>query len=483
MKRLLLIAVSTAAAMLLAGLRMDAKVSVPSIISDNMVLQQQTDAALWGTAKPGSKVVIRTSWDKRKTTVTADKESGRWSARVRTPEAGGPYEITISDGEKLTLRNILIGEVWFCSGQSNMEMPVKGFDSQPVENSAETIFKARKSTLIRMCTVQRNSSTVPVDSSKGSWQEHTPEAVANTSACAYYFAQALNDALDIPIGILISDWGGSSIETWLSEEVFEKQFPTVDLGHLHGTKPVTHKYQNPCLLFNGMVNPLIPYTFKGMLWYQGETNRGHAKEYIAYQNAYIEMMRTLFQAPDAPFYCVQIAPYKYGRPNNFESGYFVEAQQKSVESMENCGMVVTCDIGDFGLIHPRKKKEVGYRLAMLALEHDYGYSFLEADAPVYKSVEFREGKAYVKFDSGKETVGPRNTPLGGFEIAGEDKVFHPAKAEVWKEDLRAIVVSSPDVPEPAAVRYCFRNWSVGTVYNNSGIPLAPFRTDDWNISE
>lgn len=466
------------AACLVCGSMAEAKVQLPSIISDNMVLQQQTDAALWGTAEPGAKVTVKASWDKKaKYSTTADKETGRWMLKVATPEAGGPYEIRISDGEAVTLKNVLIGEVWFCSGQSNMEMPMKGYGSQPALGSEDVIVGAKASRQLRICNVSKQSSTAPKDSCEAVWNENTPEAVANTSATAYYFADALQAAIDVPVGIIVSCWGGTPINTWMSREVIEKEFPNFSTLHLDGKAPMRNNFQEPCLLYNGMVHPLEPYTFKGMIWYQGEADLYNPDLYIRMQKSYVEMMREKFQVPEAPFYFVQIAPWWYGNTEGDHVGKFNVAQQKSLSVIPFSGMAPTCDIGECYVIHPRNKQAVGKRLAFQALTKNYGFDkAIEADGPAFKSVEYKDGKAFVKFST-RNGLSPLNEQVSGFEVAGADKIFHPAEAYVRENGI--VEMSCAEVPEPVAVRYCFRNWCVGTVFNCSGIPALPFRTDDW----
>ena len=475
--------ISILATLLLVSASLFAKVTLPPVIGDNMVLQQNTSAALFGKAEPGKTVTVKTSWNKKKVSAVADSQTGKWLVRVETPSAGGPYEITISDGEKITLKDVLIGEVWFASGQSNMEMPVKGYGSQPAKDGTKYIIGARASRPIRYCHIKRQSSVSVMDECEGKWEKHTPNAVANASATAYFFAETLQGALDIPVGIIESSWGGSTIEAWISQEVISKDYPEFDLGHLDGSKPVKHKYHQPCLLFNGQVAPLIPFTFKGMIWYQGESNRDRPDQYVKLQRSYVQMMRDCFQVPEAPFYCVQIAPYPYDNERKTHSGYFCEAQQKSVEGIKNAGYVTTVDIGEYGTIHPCRKQEVGQRLALLALHNDYGMDAIDAVAPKYKIVEFREGKGYVRMDVGGLGLSPMGTDLSGFEIAGPDRKFVPAKARRDSKKGDVVVVWSSDVPEPVAIRYCWRNWSVGNLYNNFGIPAGPFRTDDWPLNE
>ena len=477
MKRILIILGLTA-----LTLMAQAKVKLPDFMGDNMVLQQRTDAALWGTARPGGTVTIRPGWTKTKTSVTADPQTGKWFARVQTPEAGGPYDIVFSDGEKFTVSNVLIGEVWWCSGQSNMEMPVKGYGSQPAAGGVDAIVSARASTPIRICKIQRKSSPEPQDTvTTDGWQLHTPETVANTSATAYFFAKYLQGVIDVPVGIIESDWGGSSIETWLDEKTIREEFAgEFNLDHL-GSTPVKPKrvHQDPCLLYNGQVHALVPYSLGGMIWYQGETNRARPEQYVRLQTAYVKMMRELFRSPDAPFYFVQIAPYNYGDPESWMSGYFYEAQQKTLQTIPNSGMAATVDIGEWGTIHPCRKADVGKRLALLAMQHKYGIKGIEADAPTVKSVTYDGETAVVTFNCGYLGINPMGREVDGFELAGADKVFHPAKAKRKTNDT--FHVWSKEVPEPVAVRYCFRNWGVGTIFNAYGIPVAPFRTDDWDL--
>ena len=468
------------------------KVELPSVISDNMVLQQNAEVALWGTSSPGRIVKISPSWSTSSVKVKADGHTGKWAVSIPTVSAGGPYEIVFDDGEQVTLKNVLLGEVWFCGGQSNMDMPMKGYDAQPVADSFIDIVNAKKTTPIRICKIEKSKSLTPLDKSVGSWQENLPDVVAKTSATAYFFAQTLQNAIDVPVGIIVVCWGGTTIETWMKRDVIEEKFPEFDLGYLDGkfAVPDPKHPHSPALLWNGMVNPIVPYTFKGMIWYQGCSNRSVSryKQYTDLQVAYVEMMRKEFKNPDAPFYFVQLAPYlepakeKRG-VNTFLGGYFSEAQQKTLALIPNSGMAVTCDVGEYGTIHPAHKREVGQRLAFLALKHDYGFGFLQPDSPSYKSVEYIDGKAFVHMDVDGMGVNPMRQEISGFELAGPDRVFHPAVGRVEYSDRKTVVVYSDEVPDPVAVRYCFRDWCKGNLYNTTGIPVQPFRTDDWELYE
>ena len=472
MKRIVL----AAALLLLAGSAASAKVTLPHVFSDNMVLQQHTQAAFWGTAQAGKKVTISPSWTKARTVVTADSE-GRWKARVQTPEAGGPYEITISDGEKLTLGNILVGEVWFCSGQSNMQMPVRGFPAQPVEGSLDVILGARKSAPIRMCTVKNATSPTEKTDCNCNWQENTPDAVAATSATAYFFARQLQATLDVPVGILIAHWGGTRIESWMSREALAALYPETRFSHLD--KPVKDMHRYPCTLFNAMVAPVIPYTVKGWIWYQGEANRHDPPRYVRLMEGYARMMRERWEAPDMPFYYVQIAPYRYEDPVQTKGALLQEAQEKALDVIPNSGMATTLDVGDCDCIHPARKQQVGQRLAALALCHTYGMTAIKADAPRYTGFTVEDGKAILKFKVDGQGLAPLGHELKGFEVAGEDRVFHPAEAKIAK-DRKSVEVTIPEgVGTPASIRYAFHNFAEGNLTSTWNIPAGPFRTDDW----
>ena len=297
MKRILSIC-----ALLICSAALYAKVELPPIFADNMVLQQQTDAALWGKAKPESKVTITTTWSKAKTVVSTDAD-GKWFARVATPAAGGPYEITFNDGEKLTLKNVLIGEVWICSGQSNMEMQMKGFRGQPVEGSTDLILGAKPSTLIRSCNLKRVKSFETQDECEATWYEHTPEGVAEASATAYFFAKRLYDVLGIPVGIINVSWGGTPIQAWMNPELLKKEFAgDMNLTALE-TKvwPEKNSHKVPGVLYNGMLHSVAKYTAKGFIWYQGCDNRKKFELYKRLQPAFVKMLRQEWENEDMPF--------------------------------------------------------------------------------------------------------------------------------------------------------------------------------------
>ena len=474
---------SLLASLLCTTVLMHAKVELAPIFADNMVLQQQTDAALWGKAEPGAKVTITTTWSKTKIKVTAG-EDGKWFARVATPVAGGPYEITFSDGDKVTLKNVLVGEVWICSGQSNMEMQMKGYPGQPVDGSADLILGAKPSTLIRSCNLKRVKSLEALDECPATWYDHTPEGVAEASATAYFFAKCLYDVLGIPVGIINVSWGGTPIEAWMNPELLRKEFASeLKLSHLD-TKvwPVKRDYQAPAVLYNGMLHSLVPFTAKGFIWYQGCNNRKKFEQYKRLQPAFVKMLREEWGNDRMPFYFTQIAPYKYEDPNMPEAGYMMWAQAQTLELIPYSGMACLHDAGEFACIHPANKKAVGDRLAFQALENDYGVKGIDSKTPIPVTFEFKDGEAIVTFDGCRRGLSPVSTDLDGFELAGEDKIFYPAKARVLSGDSnrhKIRVYQCPQVPNPVAVRYGMKNWSEATLFNCFGIPATPFRSDNW----
>lgn len=468
---------------LLASMSAEAKVRLPSVLGHNMVLQQQTDVKLWGKAKENSPVTVKTSWNNGKYETTADGE-GRWLLNISTPAAGGPYEITISDGEPLTLKNVLIGEVWFCSGQSNMEMPMSGFDRQPAKGTNDIIAKAKPATPIRIFNTDseggrwvRQFSKTPQEDCKGEWLENTPVNVSHTSVAAYYFARYVQEVLEVPVGIIVSTLGGSKVEAWMSREAIST-FKTIDLSILDNEEKIKNITATPCVLYNGKIAPLVNFAIKGFLWYQGESNRDNADLYQSLMPAFVKDLRSKWGRGDLPFYFVEIAPFNYEGADGTSAARMREVQQQNMKDIPNSGMVTTLDIGHPVFIHPMDKETVGNRLALWALSQTYGLEGFGYATPTYKSMEISGNKVYINVDNAQRGLCPMWTPLEGFEIAGEDKVFYPANAEIETKTTR-LAVSSDKVAHPVAVRYAYKNYPRASVYSIYGIPLAPFRTDNW----
>ena len=342
-----------------------ATITLPYFFSDNMVLQQKTDAAIWGWAKPGSTVQITTSWNKKKYT-TATNSEGKWKTKIATPAAGGPYEITISDGSAIIIKNILIGEVWLCSGQSNMEMAMKGFKDQPILNSNDAIFNSTNNN-IRLYTVPRSVQRTPQDTSKNSsWKNAEPEAVSNFSATAYYFGKILYEQLHVPIGLVNISYGGSPVEAFMDEATL-KTFPEIKVPAKTDTARLNNRVAT--VLYNGMLKPFLGYAIKGCIWYQGESNNDRPAQYEKLFPAFVQQIRTQSEQGDFPFYYCQIAPYNYYNyaavnAINNNSAYLRDAQRKASTKIPNSGMAVLMDIGEEFNIHPMDKETGGKRLSL-----------------------------------------------------------------------------------------------------------------------
>ena len=467
------------AAIMAFGLNAGAEIKLPAFFGDNMVLQQNTDARMWGTADASSTVTVTPGWTSEKYTTKADKD-GKWKITIPTPSAGGPYDVTVSDGTPLTLNNVMLGEVWLCSGQSNMEMPMKGFKNQPVEGANMAILKSRNPD-IRLFTVKRNSSTVPVDDVTGSWAEASPATVRNFSATAYFFGRQIEELLDVPVGLIVVSWGGSACEAWMNDEMLQA-FPEAAANIPAVDGKIPSKNRTPSVLFKGMLNPLIGLAMRGVIWYQGEDNWNRAHSYTDMFSTMIKGWRDLWGQGEFPFYYCQIAPYDYAiitEPGKeiINSAYLREAQARVEHIVPNTGMAVLMDAGWPEGIHPPKKQVAGERLALLALNKTYGIEGIGAESPVYKSMEVKGDTVVVSFDRAPEWIAGKNSfESKQFQLAGEDRVFHPAKAWISRSK---VMVKSDAVPHPVAVRYAFENASEGDLFSTDGLPVSSFRSDDW----
>ena len=448
-----------------------AKVTLPKMFADGMVLQRESQVNVWGNARSNTKISISTTWDKAVYTTRSDGQ-GRWKTTITTPQAGGPYSITLSDGEKTILSDILIGEVWICSGQSNMEMQMKGFKAQPVEGAVIDCLHSSDDAL-RMFTVKRNSQFAPVDSVSGTWRKSSPSNTRDFSATAYYFGRELREVLHVPVGLIVASWGGSACESWMTAEWLQA-FPDAKIPRT--AADIKSSNRTPTVLYNGMLHPLIGYTMRGVIWYQGEDNVPRYTTYADMLGTMIRGWRADWQQGDFPFYYCQIAPYDYSLIGWEVNSALLREQQAMVErKVPNTGMAVLMDAGlEYG-IHPRKKRQAGERLALLALGKTYGIGGIPEHAR-YEGVEFKGDTAVVRFDRSKEWVYfDKGTPSTLFEIAGSDRVFYPATT--WIERNR-VYVRSDNVPHPVAVRYAFRNWADGDLFCD-GLPVSSFRTDNW----
>jgi sialate O-acetylesterase len=629
-----------------------ADVRLPGIFGDNMVLQRDAQVAVWGWAGPGERVRVQPGWDSDGVE-TAGDEWGHWLVSVQTLDAGGPYTLTVAGDTTVTLENVMVGEVWLCSGQSNMEWKVADTDG------AREAIAAADEPSIRLCTVPNRRSLHPRIDCRARWVQCTPETVAGFSAVGYFFGRTLHEALDVPIGLISADWGGTPIEAWMSEDAiaefgefaptlqiiealrdparrrdvveamdrkwwdnldllgpdapgrewtgvgfrddgwrtmrlpatwgpddlggfdgiarFRKAFPlpalwggrpaTLELGpiddrddtwvngvHVGGMRApgcwnTPRRYNVPAgvlrpglnviavrvydtgglggingqpeqmvltpaegsdlmpislagewryragtpastlpplpstvgvsqntatVLYDGMIAPIVPYGIRGVVWYQGESNRRRPEQYRRLFPALIVQWRDAWGLGDFPFYYVQIAPFRYGGDRG-EAAALREAQLRTL-AVPGTGMVVTTDIGDPDDIHPRNKQEVGRRLALWALAKTYGRSDVEPSGPIYRSMTVEGNAIRIAFDHVGGGLACHGPALTDFRIAGRDQAFFDATARI---DGDTVIVSSPQVPQPVAVRFGWEAAPEPNLFNADGLPASPFRTDAW----
>ncbi len=497
-----------AGAVVLAGSIAMADVKLPEIFNNNMVIQRDTNAPVWGWAAAGEKVTVTGSWGKSVETVTP--ANGKWEVKLATPKAGGPFTITIQGKNKIELKNVLSGEVWICSGQSNMEWPLSRANDAPKE------IAAAKYPQIRLFHVKRDSKTVPQTSFTATWNECSPTTVPGFSAVGYFFGRELHKDLNVPVGLINSSWGGTRIEPWtppvgfakipelksISEQVearipgsalnkklvdlaianYEKWIKStkVELKEKKEIKPppaypaglvpfVGH--QAPTVLYNAMINPMVPYAVRGAIWYQGESNRGDGKIYREKMKALIEGWRSVFNNKDLAFYFVQIAPYDY-RSSPQALPIIWEAQIETAQTVPNTGIAIINDIGNLKNIHPTNKQDVGKRLAMLALNKTYGKKDIVCDSPLFKKMKIEGNAIKVTFSNTKQLKTRDGKPANWFEICGADGIFKKANADIAEND---IILTAKGVDKPVAVQYAWDMLAVPNLVNEVGLPASAFR--------
>ena len=466
---------------------------VAHIFSDHMVLQRESFVPIWGWGEPGKTVTVEPSWCEGRTVTAKVAKDGTWCLNIETAEAGGPHALTITSGkETITLKDVLLGEVWVCAGQSNMEMPIGGFGFQLVEGARDAAIKAGTyADKVRIIDVKTPRRYAPVDDIDASWKRASVSACVGTSAIAWFFATALADNLDIPVGIIVNPWGGSRIEAWMTREAIDASGITAEeRAAIDAVEEHLDRWpETPELIWNGRMAPIAGYRAKGFIWYQGCSNMDQ-ECYDKLQTSMVKLWReawTVRGMPDMPeempFIFALLAPYEHGDMNGRKRPHFIESQLRSLKTIPNSFAVSTETLGDLGTIHPAKKKEVGDMMALRALQNVYGQELgFDIELPELQSVEYLEdGRAKVTLThvwSNLQSISARD--VVGFELAGEDRVFHLADAEVdW--DGSTIYVKCADVPHPVAVRYAFRNWMGANLQTSMGIPVPPFRTDDWAL--
>lgn len=471
MRRLIILLLSLVASCAM----MSAKVVLPSLVGDNMVLQQNANVRIWGWSIPANKIDVSASWTSETFSCKSDK-TGYWEVIVPTPRADHQAHVMmINDGDPLAIYNILLGEVWVAGGQSNMKFPIGGIWHSYVPGNNEIIAHATDYPEIRMFTVVEETALDPQDKCKGEWQVPTPENLISWSAVAYSFAKNINTVLHVPVGIINSSWGGTIIEAWMAKEDL-KEFKDVDYTPIRDdSKPV---FTKPYMMYNAMIKPLTKYVIRGFIFYQGCSNVWKADTYAEKMQKMVSRWRSDWGLGQLPFYYVEIAPFNYGH-DNVQGALLRESQFKAQKLIPNSGMVSIydlCEGEEPANAHPINKMPVGERLSYYALNQVYGIKAICCSYPSFKSMEIVGREAHLSFEYGDcPDLYPWNN-LKGFEISGEDGVWHPAFAYL-NLATRKIVVWSEYLDHPKNVRYCFKNINYGNVINTRGLPLVPFRTD------
>jgi sialate O-acetylesterase len=481
--RLTFLALPMVVACLVATAQADVKLA--SVFGDSMVLQRELKVPVWGTADPGEQVAV-TFGDQTKNTEAG--KNGRWQVKLDALKANAEGQsLTVKGNNTVALKDVLVGEVWICSGQSNMEWRVSG-----ALNPQEEI-EAANHPLIRLFDVPgHTTSPVAKDTCPGSWKVCQPKTVGGFSAVGYFFGRRLQKELNVPIGLVGSNWGGTRIEPWTSPAGFrsvpelKKIADTVDAY----TETTKVGGGSPSAIYNAMIHPLAPFAMRGAIWYQGESNGGEGESYYHKTQALVNGWRKLFN-PDLAFYWVQLADFR--QPNENPAGgdgwaKLREAQRKAL-NIKHTGMAVIIDIGQANNIHPRNKQDVGARLAQWALHQTYGKKDIVPSGPLFKSHKVDGNAIRLSFNhvggglmvGKKEGLAPtrnvKDGKLARFAIAGADKKWHWAEAII---DGDNVIVKSSEVPNPVAVRYAYSmNPAGANLYNKEGIPASPFRTDDW----
>ena len=482
-----------------------ADVRLPSLFTDHMVLQQGKTIPVWGWAENGEQVSVEFLGKTSKTVAKA----GTWMVHLPKQKAGGPHELRVQGKNSITLRDVLVGEVWVCSGQSNME-----WSMSRSENPGQDIAGSANPNL-RLFTVPKLKATALTEDVKSSWTTASPETTPNFSAVAYYFGRDLQKSLGVPVGLIHTSWGGSPAEVWMSQDLLEsnpsykkeiletfqnahkkyqealsKYEKEVETAKAEGRKPSGNRPNlgwRPSELYNGMIHPLLPYAIQGAIWYQGESNAGRAHQYRSLFADMIKNWRNKWGQGDFTFLEVQLAPWDRNKKRSLaeitaipvESDWaeLREAQWLATRKLPNVGMAVITDVGDKDDIHPTKKGPVGARLALAARKIAYGQRVVHS-GPIYRSHRVRRSEVSLSFDHSGAGLESRGGTLTGFSIAGVDQKFHWAKARI---EGNRVVVSSADVSKPVAVRYGWADFPVVNLFNREGLPASPFRTDSFQM--
>jgi sialate O-acetylesterase len=441
------------------------QIKLPSVFSDNMVLQQNSEASVWGWGEPGSEIKVTGCWNNDTVKAKISNHSF-WSVKLKTPAAGGPYSVNIKSNDEVTLKNVMIGEVWICSGQSNMEWS----PDHNLMNTEEEIKNANYPD-IRLFHVKKIASQTPQENCFARWEECSPATMHSFSSVGYFFSRQLHQNLNIPIGIIEVAWGGTPAEVWVRADLVESD----PLLKSCSDQLKTYDWwpNNPGVAYNAMISPLVPFNIAGAIWYQGEGNTMSPESYRKLMRTLIENWRSDF-GKEFPFYYVQIAPYEYSPETK---SAIIREMQMHTMTVPKTGMVVVSDlVDDVKNIHPANKQDVGKRLANWALAETYGVKGIVYKHPLYGSMKVEKSKIRISFLNVPNGLVMNGDELKCFEIAGADKVFVPAAAKI---DGNTVIVSAKGIKTPEAVRFSFSNDAIGNLFSREGLPVAPFRTDNW----
>jgi sialate O-acetylesterase len=464
----LLARVSCLLLMLLPAACANGMIRLPGIFSNNMVLQQSTAVKIWGWGAPYEKVVVLTSWDKKTYPAVVVDGDGNWAVNIRTPSAGGPYEINIKGQNQIHIDNVLIGEVWLCSGQSNMEM-CGNWGMKEIRS----ILPTAHNDSIRFFYIPKRTAPFPQQQVEGHWVVCDSNSLKSFSAVGYFFGRHLLRSLHVPTGLIEASWGGTSAEVWTPGWVV-KHDPLLSVA----AKKIAANGQCPHLpgyAFNAMIAPITSYALKGVIWYQGENNTVNPGTYDRLFTHLIDAWRAYWKK-ELPFYYVQIAPFHYAKVG---SGALLREAQLKSSTYDHVGMVVITDlVSDTNNVHPGDKRDVGLRLANWALARSYHKTGIAYASPEFDHIYVRNHHAYITFRSAKEGLMLKGDSVEGLYLAGRDRRFYPAKAKIEGDTL---VVWSSRVPDPVAVRYGFADAAMGNLFGRNGLPVGPFRTDDWSF--
>ncbi len=495
----------------LGPLEASAEIKLPAIFGPRMVLQRDLKDRVWGTAEPGERIVVAVAGQEKATEAGPD---GKWSITLDPMPAGGPHSLSVS-GKKDTVvfDDVLVGEVWICSGQSNMEWQVSNANDGDLEALAAKYPK------IRLITVPKNGTQEPQSDFKGKWEACTPETVKGFSAVGYFFGRQIHQTIGVPVGLIDDSWGGSAAEAWVSRDrlaadpkfkgllaewdKFEKDAPRLQeeydkkaearkeaaANSKAALRPASRRpespqvrlrgNQRPANIYNGVLKPTIGYGIKGVIWYQGESNAGRAYQYRDLFPLMIQSWRDEWGIGDFPFYWVQLADFmkETTEPGDSAWAELREAQTMTMDRLKNTGQAVIVDLGEAQDIHPRNKQDVALRLARWALARDYGVH-VAYRSPTYKSMDKQGDSVVLTFDGVENGLKAFDVPeVRGFAVAGPDKKFVKATAKLVDKDK--VEVRADGVADPLAVRYAWADNPVCNLYNSAGLPVTPFRTDDW----